>query len=168
MGHLVRHPKLGARPMVRAGTAALRDDRGVSAVEFALIAPMLVLSLLAMTDLGLAISERMTIGHILRAGAQGATHDIGVSAIDQILRTTAAQNMTLATAGTQGDDATLALDVGTLCSCAEEPDVAVACSTTCEGGTPTQIFYVLSAQKTYAGLLLPRFLQSKSIQVQVR
>lgn len=168
MGHQVRHRTIGARPMARAGSTALHDDRGVSAVEFALIAPMLVLALLAMTDLGMAISERMTIGHILRAGVQGATNDIGVSAIDQILRTTASQNMTIAAAGTQGEDTKLALNVGTLCTCAENPNVAVTCSTTCVDRTATQIFYVLSAQKTYSGLLLPRFSQSKSLQVQVR
>jgi Flp pilus assembly protein TadG len=45
-------------------------EDGVSAVEFALIAPILFLSLLAMVDVGFAIHERMTIDHVLRAGAQ--------------------------------------------------------------------------------------------------
>lgn len=144
------------------------DDAGVSAVEFALLAPMLVFALLATVDLGLALTERMTIGHILRAGAQGATEDVGITSVDRILRTTAAKNMTVAAAGTTGDDSSLALTVSRICSCPDQPSVAVACSATCTGSAPTQIFYALSGQKTYAGLILPRFSQSGSLQVQVR
>jgi pilus assembly protein CpaE len=146
----------------------MRDDEGVSAVEFALLAPMLIFALLAMTDLGLAISERMTIGHVLRAGAQGAAGDVGVADIDLILRTTAAKNMTLASAGSSGNDTSLALQVSRICTCAPNPSVVVVCSATCAGNTPTQVFYALSGQKTYAGLVLPRFSQSKALQVQVR
>lgn len=157
-----------ALPFRRTIGSFARDDAGVSAVEFALLAPMLVFALLATVDMGLALTERMTIGHILRAGAQGATEDVGITSVDRILRTTATKNMPVAAAGTTGDDSSLALTVSRICSCPGQPSVAVACSATCTGSAPTQIFYALSGQKTYAGLILPRFSQSRSLQVQVR
>lgn len=172
MGHRSRHLarfRTGKRRLWRGTPAALRDETGSIAIEFALLAPMLVFGLLAMVDLGLAISERMTINHVLRAGAQGATNNVGIAAVHEILRTTASKTMTVATNGATGDDTTLALDVGPmLCTCAAQPNVAVACSTNCAGDTPTQVFYVLTASKTYSGVILPRFPLSKTLQVQIR
>lgn len=171
MGQLIRHTtclRNGGRAFGRAVSGAMRDEKGVSAVEFALLGPMLIFSLLAMVDLGMALTERLAIGHVLRAGAQGATEDAGIAKVDAVLRATAAANMTVATVGAVGDDTTLELDVRRICSCATQPSLAVACSTTCTGETPTQIFYVLSANKTYSGLFLPRLSQAKVVQVQVR
>jgi len=167
MGHQSRHTENYIRIARQIGLRAfLRDEQGVSAVEFALIAPMLTFALLAMVDTGFAISERMTIGHVLRAGAQGASMDIGESAVDQILRRTAEKNMTVATAS--GDDTALALEVRLFHSCPEEPSAPVERNATCDGDSPTQIFYVLSGSKTYAGLILPRFSLSRELRVQVR
>ena len=146
----------------------LRADDGVSAVEFALLAPMLVFALMAMVDLGFAISERMTIGHILRAGAQEATKNTGAETINHVLRTTARDEMPLAANGAIGDDTSLSLSVRLLCVCPTSPKTEVVCTTTCQGGQPTQIFYALSGSKTFSGLILPRFSQSKALQVQVR
>lgn len=146
----------------------MHNSDGVSAVEFALLAPMLIFSTLAMVDLGLAISERMTIGHILRSGAQSATENVGTTRISQVMRTTAAKNMTVVAAGSAGTDTAIALSAVRICACASQPSVAVACSTTCTPNAPTQVYYVLSGSKTYDGLILPRFTQSKSLEVQVR
>lgn len=146
----------------------IRNDSGVSAIEFALFAPILIFGLLATVDVGLAISERMTMGHILRAGAQGATGHIDAPAVLQIMRTTAASNIAVADAGADGDDRLLALKVERLCTCPGQPAVAVDCSTTCSENAPTQIFFALSGTKTYSGLILPRFALSQTLQVQVR
>ena len=54
-----------------------RSEAGVSAVEFALFAPILFFALVAAVDVGLAEYERMTIDHVLRAGAQSAMVDQG-------------------------------------------------------------------------------------------
>lgn len=171
MGHPIRlcsRSKTAEGAFGRTASLFMRDEKGVSAVEFALLGPMLIFGLLAMVDLGLALTERMTIGHILRAGAQGALEDIGIARVDDVMRATAAANMAVATVGGKGDDTTLALDVRRICSCAAQPSVAVACSTTCAGLSPTQIFYVLTANKTYSGLFLPRLSQGQVLQVQVR
>ena len=143
-------------------------DEGVSAVEFGLLAPMLVFALLATVDVGLALTEQMTISHVLRAGAQSATEAKDAAVIDQVLRVTAANNFTVAAPGTAGSDTSLALQVDRICSCAEQPGVAVTCSTTCPGEAPTQVFYTLAGEKTYSGLILPQFRLSPAIQVQVR
>lgn len=168
LGRLRRCARSGHTASPGRAPRILRDAQGVSAVEFALLAPVLIFGLLATVDLGLALSERMTIGHILRAAAQGATTDSGTARIGEVLRATAAQNMTLAPAGTPGDDAALALEVSRLCTCPAEPTVAVVCSKTCADAAPTQIFYVLSASKTFAGLILPRMSQAMTLQVQIR
>ena len=152
----------------RAALRFARADDGVSALEFALLAPMMIFGLLATVDLGLALSERMTIDHVLRAGAQSAMEDIGVAAVDRVLRTTAMKSFSLAVSAAAGDDVLLALSARRFCTCPEAPAASVACLTTCAHNTPTQIFYALSGEKTYSGLILPRFQQSKALQVQVR
>lgn len=171
MKQQVRHSQQArrhGRPFCQITRTIIKDASGVSAVEFALFAPMLVFSLLAMVDLGFAISERMAIGHILRAGAQEATEHGGPADIDRVLRATATGVMPLATPGATGDATSLALQVRLLCTCATAPELEVVCTTTCPADQPTQIFYALSASKTYSGLLLPRIAQSRSLQVQVR
>lgn len=171
MGYMSRtFPHSGPRggTVFRILRDVLRENDGVSATEFALLAPLLIFCILAMADLGLAISERMTIGHILRAGAQSATEDVGLARVDLLLRATAAKNMTVAAAAAAGTDTSLALTVRRICACATQPSVELACSTTCAQNAPTQIYYILSGTKTYAGLILPRFSQSKSLEVQVR
>lgn len=166
--HISRHfgPRGGS--LLRLLCEVLRRNEGMSAVEFALLAPVLIIGVLGTVDAGLSIFERMTIGHILRAGAQSATTDVGVSQVDLVLRTTAAKNMTVAVSGAAGTDSSLALSVRRACACAAQPAVELACSTTCAQNAPTQIYYIMSGTKTYSGLLLPRFSQTKTLKVQVR
>ena len=47
---------------------ALREDRGVSAVEFALIAPVLLLILVGILDLGRAVNAYVTVSNAAREG----------------------------------------------------------------------------------------------------
>src|ERR1700688_4083501 len=66
-----------------------KSEKGASAAEFALFAPVLFLALVATVDVGLAEYERMTIDHILRAGAQSAMADQGQGQILKIVQNTA-------------------------------------------------------------------------------
>ena len=52
--------------------ALLRARRGIAAVEFALLAPLLILLVLGITDLGMLIHERVQLSQVLTAGAQYA------------------------------------------------------------------------------------------------
>lgn len=48
----------------------VEDDRGVSAVEFALIAPVLLFALLGLTEMGSQAYQRMDMHGALRTGGQ--------------------------------------------------------------------------------------------------
>lgn len=137
-----------------------RGEDGVSAVEFALFAPILFFGLLATVDLGLAIYERMTIDHVLRAGAQAAMADPGKPGVLTVLNTTAAKNF-------PGADAPV-FTVDRDCACPEAKGTVVACSTTCSGPTSTFIYYHLSGAKDYQGMIIPKIALGPKMQVQVR
>jgi Flp pilus assembly protein TadG len=64
--------------VLRALTAAQkgRDERGVSAVEFALVLPLLVMLLFGVTTAGLAYNDKLSIANAVREGARlGAALD---------------------------------------------------------------------------------------------
>jgi pilus assembly protein CpaE len=146
------------------------SEAGASAVEFALIAPVLALALVATADLGFAIYERMTIDHALRAGAQAAMADPGEAQVHKVVQSTLAQSAQLA-------NATVAA-AKRYCVCPEnadiKPEVAPACGTTtpCVNAAPQLVFYRLEAGKSYQPMslpeVLPAFQLSSSMQVQVR
>ena len=56
----------------RPAATALQSTRGVSALEFAFVAPVIVLALLGAFDLGNAIQQSMRLESAARAGAQRA------------------------------------------------------------------------------------------------
>lgn len=173
--HHVHRPKIGwARSLLRAW---FRGDDGVSAVEFALFAPILFFALLATADLGLALYQRMTIDHVLRAAAQGAMADRGEASVLQVLESTATKNFTLASETSTAGDGTLALSAERYFACPEDPGTAVASSTICSGNASPYIYYRLSGSKSYDGLFLPisvgqfslgSFRLTSSAQVQIR
>jgi pilus assembly protein CpaE len=145
------------------------SETGVSAVEFALIAPLLALCLTATADVGLAISERMAIDHILRAGAQAAMADPGATQVHKIVQSTLAQSARPA-------GVTLA-PVKRYCVCPENanvtPERAPECGTTlCAGAAPQFVYYRLEAAKAYQPMSLPEVLPDfelgSTMQVQVR
>ena len=131
------------------------SEQGASAIEFALLAPVLIIALLGTVDVGRALTEQMTLGSLLRTGAQSAIAGGDASAIDRVLRAAT-------------DDDSVSVTVAPFCACPEGPQTAVECSTTCPGPAPTAIFYSLAAEKAFSGIFLPDRLLSRSVQVQVR
>ena len=145
-----------------------RRSDGVSSLEFALVAPILFFSLLTMADLGFALQERMTMDHVLRAGAQKTIGGGSEPEILDILKSTASKNFVLTgEATTEGED-TLSLAVTRYSACPENPEFAVDVSTICAGPQPTAIFYELSALKDYSGMILPLMTLDRSLVVQIR
>jgi pilus assembly protein CpaE len=142
-----------------------RSETGVSAVEFALFAPILFFALVAAVDVGLAEYERMTIDHILRAGAQSAMVDQGQAQVLNVVQNTATKNFALSPTVSAG---ALMVSVSRFCACPESTGAATACSTTCAGSAPTFIYYRLSGTKIHAGMILPAITLSPSVQVQAR
>ena len=149
------------------------SDDGAAAVEFAIIAPVLVLSGITAVDLGVALYQRMTIDHVLRSGAQLAMVDPGEQAVQDALQATGTKNFgpnEVAPAGsTATSDTTihtgpskLRLTAQRYCACPEAVGTAVACSTVCTGTVPTYIYYRLQRTKGFKGMLLGPTFQSAS------
>ncbi len=159
----------GGRPSPAQQLKKLKaSESGVSAVEFALIAPVFAIGLVATADVALALHQRMAMDHVLRAGAQLAMSDAGEAKVQAVMETTLAGS---AEAGT------VVLDpVQRYCACPENagvaPEAAPACGTPCSGMAPQYVYYRMHAHKDYQPMSLPEalpaFRLSSSMQVQVQ
>lgn len=156
-----------AWPWPRTLRRLRRSQQGVSATEFALIAPVLVAGLLVPVDLGLAAYERMTMNHALRVGAQGAMEGRDPGDILAIMRASAAENFTLAgdASASEGEE-TLSLSVDAVCRCSDQLSTAVSCGETCPSGDRYR-YLDLTADKIYDGALMPAFELTAALRVQI-
>lgn len=145
------------------------SESGVSAVEFALIAPVFAIGLVATADVALALHQRMDIDHVLRAGAQAAMSDPGEEQVLKVLQSTLG--------GSADANGVVLESVERYCACPEQADVAPAaapaCGTTaCANMASQYVYYHLQAHKDYQPMslpeILPAFRLSSSMQVQVR
>jgi pilus assembly protein CpaE len=153
----------------RAGGLLGRLQRcvaGVSAVEFAILSPVLVLGAFGMIDTGMAIYQRMMMNQVLRAGAQPALQGQNESVVMDVLEATAAPNFTLADGEAAGDE--LKLKVETSYACPGDSDAAVMSGASCESGEAALRFYRLTAEKDFQGVLLPEFTLFYSLEVMQR
>lgn len=137
----------------------LKSEGGVSAVEFAIVAPMLILGVLSTADIGFEVSDRMDIDQALRNGAEAALGDPGASVLQSILG--ASQ---IATTGLE----TISWDIARTCVCPENNGVSVDCFETCADDQPTEIYYEIEGSRDAVRLLLPGKVVSRSVSVQVR
>ena len=67
--------------MTARALASLRDTRGVAAIEFACVAPLFALTLVGMTELGLAVRTRLAAEEAAAAGAQAALKGFNTATI---------------------------------------------------------------------------------------
>ena len=158
--------RAAAKARKRIGAA----DTGASSVEFAILAPILCFLLVGAIDLGSAVSQRISMGHLMRSGAQVAMEDPGEASVKSVLMSTASQNFVVAGASPDtinvGDP--ISLTVSRVCACPESPEVAESCSKVCTGTVPTFIFYKMSAAKDFSGVLMRGLPLQADAQVQVR
>lgn len=61
------------RARARRGGADARNDRGVAALEFALVLPILVLLLLGIMEFGMIFGDQLALTHAAREGARLAS-----------------------------------------------------------------------------------------------
>ena len=156
------------RVACRAGEL-LRRHEGVSAVEFALIGPMLVFALLAMVDLGITAIHRLEVDHVLRAGAEIAIVGENSDAIEAVLKATARATFKVAGDPDVVDaDDPISVTVALLCSCDQATVTPVDCNSLCSGPAPPLVFYELGAEKRISRLLLSSATIDRSMLVQVR
>ena len=144
-----------------------RDDKGVAAMEFGLIAPILFFGLLSAIDVGLAVNERMDVNHVLRAGAEAAINSSDEDVVLAVMAATGGQNMTVSTNG-QGAAGDLSVSVDQYCACPNATEVAVSCTTICPGSVPTYVYYQIDGSKTYTGMFIPNISFAPSMRVQIR
>lgn len=152
---------ISALPFVRR----LRRDRsGAAAVEFGLLAPMLVAILVPMVDFGMGTYQKMRVQDAAEAGAQYAlVHGYSASSI-----TSAAQSATTLGANvsvTPSEACGCITATGTVnTSYGAPPCTADACP---DGSTPGT-FVTVATQSTYSLLLAPTTLLTLSGTAVVR
>lgn len=123
--------------------AALRRKSGNAAIEFVLIAPLLASALVAMTDLGIGLYERMEIRNAAQAGAQYA--------IAKGWNSGAIENAVASASTLSGISATPAPTQS--CGCASGTTIAAAsCGSLCPGGATAGTYVTVNAQAQYATL----------------
>jgi Flp pilus assembly protein TadG len=109
-----------------------RSEKGVSLLEFALVAPMLLLFAFGVVDLGLVIAQSIVVTQAAEAGAAYGT--LAGNQNDYAGMTTAATNAANGLSGFSVVSAT------SWCSCTSG-GLAVACSGSC-AGSASPIMYV--------------------------
>lgn len=121
------------------------DRRGGVALEAALIAPMLVLFAVGVTDYGLSVQRKMQIQYAAQAGADYAMRNATFNP------TAIASAVTGAT--TISGIAALPVPVET-CGCPAANAITNAtCGSTCADGTAAGVYVTVSAQGTYSTML---------------
>ncbi len=119
---------LKARPERRASDlrrdALIANRQGVAAVEFALVAPVLILLFVGLADFGLATAEKMRLIDSARAGAQYAASN----PTDTAGTTAAVKNATSGLTGT-------GLSVALTQSCGCNDGSTVTCGSGCASGS---------------------------------
>lgn len=132
----------------------LKDERGVAAVEMALVSPFLILGLLLMLDVGIAVKERMNLDHNTRTGAQAVMTNLN--------DTQMVKDLIVASSGGATD---ISVTVEKICTC---DGSGVSCTTWCSPTAPPSVFLQISAARPHNGFLLPDFTVESQTHVQIR
>ena len=130
---------------VREAVVSARDNsEGLSGIEFALIAPVLILSFIATADFGLAIYAKMEVENAAQAGTEYAARN-GYTSSSVTSAVTSATSMS-------GISATPA--PSQFCGCPSTSGVTTAtCNTNCASGAVAGTYVSASAQATYTTII---------------
>jgi len=132
------------RSLRRLASGKADDCRGVAAIEFAIVGPMLVVMMVCTIDLGTGIFRKMQVQNAAQAGAiYAALHGFTASSISTAV--TSATNLS----GISASPAPT-----TYCGCASSNTISsVSCSSTCSGGSSPGTYVTVSAQAVYTPIL---------------
>jgi len=119
-----------------------RCREGVSAVEFGMIAPAMIVLLAGLVDLAGAMQQTIRLENAARAGAQYAMSFPGDTA--GIIAATAA--------AVGGTGATVAV-VPAFCACPGGSTATVSCEGTPCGGAPAGVYVGISITRPYAAII---------------
>lgn len=141
----------------------LSDERGASAIEFALLLPILVFACMATVDLGLALNQKLELDQSLRAGAQGLMageydkQPDPTTKVKKLVETIDAE-ASAADTNNQIETATNKIQVAVdrFCMCPEDLASKVDCTTkVCANSVKRYKFYQISGQQNYDTMYLP-------------
>lgn len=133
-----------ARPIRHLLTRLRADQRGLAAIELAIIAPMLVLLLVATEELGFAVRQQMQVQDAAAAGALYATEYGWDQAGIASAVTTAKSSSGIAATPTPV----------LFCGCPSVTGVSTAtCGATCADGSTARQYVQVSASLTRTTLL---------------
>ena len=124
--------------------SARHSEEGLSGIEFAMIAPVLILAFIATADFGLAIYAKMEVENAAQAGTQyasvhGYTSDTVSSAV---ISATSLSGLTASPAPTE------------FCGCPSTSGVSTAtCGTYCANGAYAGTYVSASATNTYSTIV---------------
>jgi Flp pilus assembly protein TadG len=120
------------------------DISGSSAIEFSIIAPVLIAATICTVDLGMVSYRKLQVQDAAQAGAQyAAVHGFDASSISNaITGATSYSGISASPAPTQ------------FCGCASATGInVVACGSLCPGSVAAGTYVTASAQSTYATIL---------------
>jgi len=125
----------------------VRESDGSSVVEFALLAPVMLLMTLATFDVGNSISDRMAIDAAMRNGLQVAMVTGSLDDTLQMMETTAVAELGADQASFQ---------VTQFCTCGTVTDTQVSCTNICTGSEPmVNVFLQLDGQFHHNSWFMP-------------
>ena len=133
----------GNRSLSRLCARAVKDTKGVAAIEFGIMIPLFGLMLVSAADIGLSVYRKMQIEAAAQAGAQYAMlRGFDSSSISGAVTSASnAAGITATPAPTK------------FCGCSTPSSVStVACGTTCPGGQLAGTYTTVSAQASYTTL----------------
>ena len=140
-----------ARMLLRHGRRVLRQRRGIVAVEFALIASVLAVSLSSVYDLGNALQQNIRMREAVRAGGLYAQYYSEDTTGIQNAVTAAVSNWTNVTVNS----------VTRFCECwnsttnAFTATISCADTSTCASGNAKQGFVTVTASRPFNAMFLP-------------
>lgn len=126
----------------------LRCRKGVSAVEFALVTPVLLAGIMSLVDLGVAVFHKMEVTSAVRSGAQYALVDK-----DDIAGIEAAVNNS-----TNLPAASMTVSATESCDCISTAGVISAlgsCGDSCSGTDTKRYLMTVNASHVYNPVFLP-------------
>lgn len=144
-----------------------KEHSGSSAVEFAVGAPVLLIGLVIVTDVGLAVRDRMNLDQSVRAGAEFAMNNVDDEQKIENMVKSAGEGGYGVTPGDVNSGDTVTADATKICACngaAQSCTLAVLCS----DGNPPSIYWQIAASKSYNGIFVPNFTMQTQMKVQVR
>jgi Flp pilus assembly protein TadG len=143
MGALLGNPARVIRRALSRFAGGADGVRGALSIEFAVIAPTLVLMLIGVLDLGMGIYRKMQVQNAAQAGAAYAVlHGFTSSSIESAVTSATSFGVSASPAPSE------------FCGCASSGGVTAAtCGSTCSGGSSPGTYVTVSAQGTYTTLL---------------